>query len=198
MKRIVDVVGSAVALLITWPVMLGVAAAVRSRLGSPVLFAQQRPGLYGRPFLLYKFRTMTDYRDAAGDLLPDAGRLTDAGRFLRRWSLDELPELWNVLRGDMSLVGPRPLLMEYLPLYTAEQMRRHEVRPGITGLAQIEGRNDTTWEERFARDVWYVDHRSLGLDLRILARTVWKVLSGEGISAGDHATMPRFEGSTGG
>lgn len=197
-KRIVDLVGSAVGLLLTSPVLLGVAVAVRTRLGSPILFTQERPGLQGRPFRLYKFRTMTDGRDASGELLPDVDRLTDTGQTLRRWSLDELPELWNVLIGDMSLVGPRPLLAEYLDLYTPEQMRRHQVRPGITGLAQVEGRNDTTWEERFALDVFYVDHQSLWLDLRILARTLGKVVSRTGIRAGDHATMPRFEGSDGG
>jgi sugar transferase EpsL len=196
-KRMVDLVGSAAALLLATPVMIGVALAVRARLGSPVLFSQERPGLHGRLFRIYKFRTMTAASSESGELLPDAERLTDTGRFLRRWSLDELPELWNILSGDMSLVGPRPLLAEYLELYSPEQMRRHEMPPGITGLAQVEGRNDTTWEERLALDVWYVDHWSLGLDLSILGRTIWRVLSGRGISAADHATMPRFEGGAG-
>ena len=168
---------------------------VRSKLGGPVLFRQIRPGLHGRPFMMIKFRTMTDERGADGELLPDAQRLTPFGRFLRLTSLDELPELWNVLRGDMSLVGPRPLLMEYLPLYSPEQARRHELRPGITGWAQVNGRNALSWEERFKLDVWYVDHRSLWLDLRILWLTVRKVIMREGISAQGEATMSRFTGN---
>ncbi len=194
-KRLLDLVGAGVGLLLLAPLMLLIAILVRVGLGSPVLFRQQRPGLHGKPFTLYKFRTMTDARDAQGNLLPDEQRLTRLGRFLRSTSLDELPELWNVLKGDMSLVGPRPLLMEYLPLYTPEQFRRHGVRPGVTGWAQIRGRNTLTWEERFALDVWYVDHVSLGLDLKILALTLWKVLTREGISHPGSDTMPKFTGS---
>ncbi len=167
---------------------------VRRKLGSPVLFTQVRPGLHGKPFRMVKFRTMTDARDSSGALLPDAKRLTPFGRFLRASSLDELPELWNVLRGEMSLVGPRPLLMEYLPLYSPDQARRHEVRPGITGWAQVNGRNAISWADKFALDVWYVDHRSLWLDVRILWLTVRKVLVRDGISAAGEATMPKFEG----
>ncbi len=195
MKRLFDlllsiglVLALALPLLLLW-------ALVRRKLGSPVLFRQVRPGLHGRPFMMVKFRTMTDERGADGELLPDARRLTSFGRFLRATSLDELPELWNVLRGEMSLVGPRPLLMEYLPLYSPEQARRHEVRPGITGWAQVNGRNALSWEERFKLDVWYVDHRSLWLDLRILWLTVRKVIVREGISAQGEATMPRFTGN---
>ncbi|OAK61534.1 sugar transferase [Variovorax paradoxus] len=195
MKRLVDTVAAALALLVlALPLML-IAWQVRRKLGKPALFRQARPGLNGRPFLMIKFRTMTNMRGADGELLPDAQRLTPFGRFLRASSLDELPELWNVLRGDMSLVGPRPLLMEYLPLYTAEQARRHEVRPGITGWAQVNGRNALSWEQKFALDVWYVDRRSLLLDLRILWLTVRKVLLRDGISAAGDATMPRFTGS---
>ncbi len=168
---------------------------VRRKLGRPVLFRQVRPGLHGRPFMMVKFRTMTDERGVDGELLPDAQRLTAFGRFLRASSLDELPELWNVLCGEMSLVGPRPLLMEYLPLYSPDQARRHEVRPGITGWAQVNGRNALSWEERFKLDVWYVDHRSLWLDLRILWLTVRKVIVREGITAEGEATMPRFTGN---
>jgi lipopolysaccharide/colanic/teichoic acid biosynthesis glycosyltransferase len=167
---------------------------VRRKLGSPVFFRQMRPGLHGKPFEMVKFRTMTSERGPDGQLLPDAVRLTPFGRFLRATSLDELPELWNVLKGDMSLVGPRPLLMEYLPLYTSEQARRHEVRPGITGWAQVNGRNAISWADKFALDVWYVDHRNLWLDMRILWLTVRKVLMRDGISAAGEATMPRFEG----
>ncbi len=168
---------------------------VRYKLGSPALFRQVRPGLHGQPFMMVKFRTMTDERGADGELLSDAQRLTAFGRLLRASSLDELPELWNVLRGDMSLVGPRPLLMEYLSFYSPEQARRHEVRPGITGWAQVNGRNALCWDERFKLDVWYVDHRSLWLDLRILWLTVRKVIVREGISAQGEATMPKFKGN---
>lgn len=164
-------------------------------LGRPVLFRQQRPGLHGKPFTLYKFRTMTDDRDNQGNLLPDADRLNSFGNFLRSTSLDELPELFNVLKGDMSLVGPRPLLMEYLPRYTPEQMRRHEVRPGITGWAQVNGRNALSWEEKFQMDVWYVDHCSFWLDLKILWLTFITLVKREGITAREHATMPKFTGS---
>ena len=181
-KRGGDVLASALGLVVLSPLLAALALAVRLRLGSPVLFAQQRPGLNGEPFTLYKFRTMTDARDVNGDLLPDADRLTAFGRFLRASSLDELPELFNVLRGDMSVVGPRPLLMRYLDRYTPQQFRRHEVRPGITGWAQVNGRNATTWEQRFAQDVWYVDHCSAGLDAKIVLLTVWKVARRDGIS----------------
>lgn len=171
------------------------AIAVRLWLGSPVLFVQQRPGLKGEPFNILKFRTMRDLRGKDGEILPDEARLTSFGRILRATSLDEIPGLWNVLKGDMSLVGPRPLLMSYLPLYSTEQARRHDVRPGLTGWAQVNGRNTLTWEQKFALDVWYVDHRSLALDLRIIFLTVVKVLKRDGISANGDATMPRFEGS---
>lgn len=195
MKRLFDLTAALAALLLLIPLLAVIALLVRVRLGSPVLFRQQRPGLHGRPFTLYKFRTMLDARTADGELLPDDQRLTRFGRFLRASSLDELPELWNVLRGEMSLVGPRPLLMEYLPLYTARQFRRHEERPGITGWAQVNGRNAISWEEKFEYDVWYVEHRSLGLDLRILAMTLAQLLRRHGIRHGEHATMPRFTGS---
>jgi lipopolysaccharide/colanic/teichoic acid biosynthesis glycosyltransferase len=181
-------------LLLAMPLLV-LAWLIRRKLGSPVLFRQVRPGLQGRPFTMVKFRTMTDERGPDGALLPDAQRLTPFGRFLRASSLDELPELWNVLKGEMSLVGPRPLLMEYLPLYTPEQVRRHEVRPGITGWAQVNGRNAISWSDKFALDVWYVDHRSLWLDVRILWRTVRKVLVRDGISAAGEATMTKFTGS---
>lgn len=194
-KRIFDVVGAAVIAIALAPVFAAVYIAIRMYLGSPVLFRQQRAGLHGRPFTLVKFRTMTDARDDEGNLLPDSERLTRLGRFLRRTSLDELPELWNVIVGDMSLVGPRPLLVEYLPLYRQDQARRHDVRPGITGWAQVNGRNSLSWEERFALDVWYIDNQSLLLDIKILIRTVLTVLSAKGISQEGHATMPRFDSS---
>lgn len=194
MKRLFDLVASAIGLLLLAVPLALLAWQVRRKLGSPVLFTQVRPGLHGKPFRMVKFRTMTDARDASGALLPDAQRLTPFGRFLRASSLDELPELWNVLRGEMSLVGPRPLLMEYLPLYSPEQARRHEVRPGITGWAQVNGRNAISWVDKFALDVWYVDHRSLWLDVRILWLTVRKVVVRDGISAAGEATMQRFEG----
>jgi lipopolysaccharide/colanic/teichoic acid biosynthesis glycosyltransferase len=167
---------------------------IRRQMGSPVFFRQTRPGLHGRPFEMIKFRTMRDAVDAQGRPLPDAERLTRLGRFLRSSSLDELPELWNVLRGEMSLVGPRPLLMEYLPLYSPEQARRHELRPGVTGWAQVNGRNAISWEEKFALDVWYVDNRSLWLDLEIIWLTIRKVIKRDGISAAGEATMPKFTG----
>jgi lipopolysaccharide/colanic/teichoic acid biosynthesis glycosyltransferase len=194
MKRLFDLVVAIAALALLALPLLVLYAMVRRKLGSPALFRQVRPGLYGQPFMMVKFRTMTDERGPDGELLPDAQRLTAFGRFLRASSLDELPELWNVLRGEMSLVGPRPLLMEYLPLYSPEQARRHEVRPGITGWAQVNGRNAVSWEARFRLDTWYVDHHSLWLDLRILWLTVRKVLVREGISAQGEATMPRFTG----
>lgn len=198
MKRLIDIVASVFGLLILSPVLLVAAVLVSSKLGRPVLFTQARPGLGGRIFRLYKFRTMTDERDADGALLPDGDRLTPFGRFLRATSLDELPELWNVVKGDMSLVGPRPLLVEYLERYTPEQARRHEVRPGITGLAQVSGRNELSWEERFELDVRYVDNRTLWLDAKILAMTFWKVIRREGISSRGHATMPEFAGEADG
>ena len=185
-------------LMLLAPLLGALALLVRIRLGRPVLFHQRRPGLEGKSFSIVKFRTMTDAKDDQGNLLPDAERLTPLGRFLRASSLDELPELLNVLRGEMSLVGPRPLLMSYLPLYSPEQARRHEVRPGITGWAQINGRNAITWEEKFALDVWYVDHCSLWLDAKILWLTLVGVLKREGISAEGYATMPRFVGSADG
>lgn len=194
MKRLTDIVGSIAVLLVASPVLAITAVAVRLLLGSPVLFRQVRPGLEGRPFEMIKFRTMTNERDPDGNLLPDARRLGRFGLFLRSTSIDELPELWNVLRGDMSLVGPRPLLMDYLPLYSREQMRRHEVRPGMTGWAQVGGRNAVTWPERFAADIWYVDNRSLSVDLKILCLTVLAVLGRKGVSAPGEATMPRFTG----
>jgi lipopolysaccharide/colanic/teichoic acid biosynthesis glycosyltransferase len=194
-KRLFDMVAAALALLLLAPALALIAWQVRRKLGSPVLFRQVRPGLHGQPFEMVKFRTMTDEPGPDGALLPDAQRLTSFGRFLRASSLDEFPELWNVIKGDMSLVGPRPLLMEYLPLYTSEQVRRHEVRPGITGWAQVNGRNAISWEEKFALDVWYVDHRSLWLDMRILWMTVRKVLVRDDISAAGEATMTRFMGS---
>ena len=168
---------------------------VRNKLGSPVFFRQMRPGMHGKPFEMVKFRTMTDERSPDGQLLPDAQRLTPFGRFLRSSSLDELPELWNVLKGDMSLVGPRPLLMEYLPLYSPEQARRHEVRPGVTGWAQVNGRNAISWEDKFKLDTWYVDNHSFWLDIRILWLTVRKVVVREGISGAGEATMSKFTGS---
>jgi len=200
MKRLFDLIAVGLLMLTLWPLLILLAFLVSLQLGPPLFFIQSRPGLHGKPFRLYKFRTMTDAKDAQGRLLPDADRLTAIGRFLRNSSLDELPELWNVLMGDMSLVGPRPLLMQYMDRYTSEQARRHEVKPGITGWAQVNGRNAITWEEKFTLDVWYVDNRSFLLDLKILAMTAWKVLKREGISAGGEATMPEFMGtaSTGG
>jgi lipopolysaccharide/colanic/teichoic acid biosynthesis glycosyltransferase len=195
LKRLLDLVVAAAALVALSPLMALIGLVVRLKLGSPVFFRQQRPGLDGRPFNLVKFRTMTDQRTARGSLLPDADRLPPFGRWLRTTSLDELPELWNVLKGDMSLVGPRPLLMHYLPLYSADEARRHEVRPGLTGWAQINGRNAISWPEKFAHDLWYIDNWSLGLDFRILATSVLSVLSGRGVTAAASATMPEFTGS---
>jgi lipopolysaccharide/colanic/teichoic acid biosynthesis glycosyltransferase/glycosyltransferase involved in cell wall biosynthesis len=194
-KRLTDITLTAGGAALLAPVFVLLIVLVRVRLGAPVFFVQTRPGLHARPFRLVKFRTMTNAREASDELLPDAARLPPFGRFLRSTSLDELPELWNVLKGDMSLVGPRPLLMEYLPLYTPEQARRHGVRPGITGWAQVNGRNAITWEQKFALDVWYVDHRSMRLDLKILWRTLANVLGREGVSAAGEATMPKFTGS---
>jgi sugar transferase EpsL len=195
MKRAFDVLVALLVLLALWPVLLVTALLVRRQLGTPVLFRQQRPGMHGKPFMLCKFRSMSDARDATGALLPDAARLGSFGRFLRKASLDELPQLWNVLCGDMSLVGPRPLLMQYLSRYSAQQARRHDVRPGITGWAQVNGRNALSWEEKFELDVWYVENRSLWLDLKILWLTVRRVADTGDVSATGHATMPEFMGS---
>ncbi|HEY9279261.1 MAG TPA: sugar transferase [Eoetvoesiella sp.] len=194
-KRLFDITASGLALLILSPVLAIVALLTYCRLGAPVLFRQERPGLHGKPFEMIKFRTMKNIYDEQGGLLSDAQRLTSFGAFLRSSSLDELPELWNVLKGDMSLVGPRPLLMEYLPLYTAQQSRRHELRPGITGWAQISGRNTVSWEEKFKLDVWYVDHHTFWLDMKIIFRTIKKVLLRDGISAAGEATTSRFTGT---
>ncbi|HEY3092240.1 MAG TPA: sugar transferase [Vicinamibacterales bacterium] len=195
LKRSLDVCVAAVGLLLTAPALLTLAIAVKTRLGSPVFFVQTRPGLRGQPFRMVKFRTMTDARDAQGNALPDGARLTRFGRFLRSTSLDELPELWNVLTGDMSLVGPRPLLTEYLDLYTPAQRRRHDVRPGITGLAQVNGRNALTWDEKFAFDLEYVRSYSFGTDVRILLRTLGQVISRRGVTQPGHASAERFMGS---
>ena len=194
-KRNMDFIVSAIALFLLVPLMALVAGLIFFKMGSPVLFTQERPGLGGRPFRVYKFRTMSVASDENGHYLPDGQRLTALGVLLRKLSVDELPQLFNVLKGDMSLVGPRPLLMEYLPLYSPEQARRHEVRPGITGWAQVNGRNAISWVDKFALDVWYVDHRSLWLDMRILWLTVRKVLVRDGISAAGEATMPAFTGT---
>lgn len=195
MKRTVDIVLAFLAVLLLAPLLAALAWLVRSRLGSPVLFRQVRPGLHGRPFTMVKFRTMTDERDDTGQLFPDAKRLPPFGQWLRSTSLDELPELWNVLCGHMSLVGPRPLLMRYLPLYSDRQRRRHEVRPGITGWAQVNGRNALDWPERFELDVWYVDNRSMALDFRILLLTFKRVIQREGVTAVGEATMQPFTGN---
>ena len=195
MKRIIDLTVSACALIILSPLLTIVALMVRQRLGSPVLFRQVRPGRAAKPFVMIKFRTMRDAVDADGQPLSDAERLTPLGRFLRSTSLDELPGLWNVLKGDMSLVGPRPLLMDYLPLYTPEQARRHDVCPGVTGWAQVNGRNAISWEQKFALDVWYVDNRSLWLDIKILTMTTLKVVRRDGISSAGSVTAEKFEGS---
>jgi sugar transferase EpsL len=198
LKRTIDLVAALLLFVLLSPVIAGTAAVIAWRMGFPVLFRQQRPGRHGRPFVLLKFRTMLDAVDADGQPLPDGARLTPLGRFLRRASLDELPQLINVIRGDMSLVGPRPLLMEYLPLYSPVQARRHEVRPGITGWAQVNGRNAITWEEKFRLDVWYVDHASLLLDLKILWMTAGRLFRPSGIAQEGHATMPNFTGSKAG
>jgi lipopolysaccharide/colanic/teichoic acid biosynthesis glycosyltransferase len=195
MKRTFEFLLSLIVIVFLLPFYMIIFLYILFGYGPPVLFKQTRPGLNANLFTLYKFRTMTLKRDANGKLMPDAERLTNFGQFLRSTSLDELPELWNVLNGDMSLVGPRPLLTEYLPLYSKDQMRRHEVRPGITGWAQVNGRNALTWEEKFKRDVWYVDHQSFWLDIKILLMTVKKVLMREGISAKEDATMPVFKGN---
>ncbi len=193
MKRLFDFIAGMAALVVLSPLLLILVAAVRWQMGSPVLFRQQRPGRFGKPFWLLKFRTMTDAHDARGSSLPDAARLTRFGRFLRSTSLDELPELFNVLKGDMSMIGPRPLLMQYLARYTPEQARRHEVKPGITGWAQVNGRNAITWEDKFKLDVWYVDNQSFWLDVKIIFMTIWKIVKREGISQPGHATMEEFK-----
>ncbi len=195
MKRFFDLIVSIFLIIVLSPVIILAGFSVLVLTGRPALFRQVRPGYKGRPFTIYKFRTMTDDTEKEGAQLADEERLTGVGRFLRKFSLDELPQLFNVLKGDLSFVGPRPLLMEYIPLYSPEQARRHDVRPGITGLAQVKGRNAITWEERFDLDIWYVDHRSFRLDMKILAETVSTVISREGISAEGCATMPKFTGS---
>jgi len=197
MKRLIDVMGAVVGLVLLSPVFFIVSILIRRRMGPPAIFTQLRAGLKGEPFVFYKFRSMTDARDERGELLPDDARLTEFGKFLRKSSLDELPQLWNVLRGDMSLVGPRPLLVDYVPLYDDTQKKRLDVKPGITGWAQIKGRNAISWDEKFALDVWYVEHNNVWLDVKILLITVWKVLKREGISPPGEATMPRFAGKEG-
>ena len=194
-KGCVDRLAASFAIILLFPLLLVVAVLVRWRLGAPVMFRQQRPGQYGQPFWLLKFRTMTNARDPRGDLLPDAQRLTPLGRWLRATSIDELPELFNILHGEMSFIGPRPLLMQYLPIYSPEQARRHDVKPGFSGWAQINGRNAISWEEKFRLDVWYVDHQSFWLDLRIFLLTIWKVIRREGINAAGEATMVPFTGT---
>lgn len=195
MKRLLDIVIASIALILLSPLYLFVAYKVKKNLGSPVLFRQVRPGLHGQPFEMIKFRTMKDAVDAEGNPLPDSERLTPFGKMLRSTSLDEMPELWNVIKGEMSIVGPRPLLMEYLPLYNAEQAKRHNVRPGMTGHAQVNGRNAISWEEKFKLDTWYVEHQSLWLDLKIMLKTVKKVIAKDDISAEGEATMTKFTGS---
>lgn len=194
LKRAFDIAASASALVVLSPVLAITAYKVKKELGSPVLFRQVRPGLHGKPFEMIKFRTMKDATDKEGNALPDSERLTDFGKRLRASSLDELPELWNVLKGDMSLVGPRPLLIEYLPLYNAEQAKRHNVRPGVTGYAQVNGRNSLSWEDKFKLDTWYVEHQSLWLDMKILLKTVIKVIIKDGINQSEEVTMTRFTG----
>lgn len=194
MKRLFDFAASSVGLAVASPILVGTAIIVKKKLGSPVLFKQTRPGLHGEPFELYKFRTMTDEKDENGVPLPDEKRLTETGKFIRKYSLDELPQLINVVKGDLSLVGPRPLLMEYLELYDENQMRRHEVKPGITGWAQVNGRNAISWEEKFELDVWYVDNQSFLLDMKILYLTLLKVVKSEDISQDGQATMEKFTG----
>lgn len=195
MKRIFDIILALIAMVVLSPVLLAVALIIRIRMGAPIFFCQVRPGLHGKPFKMIKFRTMLNSFDELGNPLPDEMRITRFGEMLRSCSLDELPELWNVFKGDMSLVGPRPLLMEYLPLYSMDQIRRHDVRPGVTGWAQVNGRNAISWEEKFKLDVWYVDNRSFLLDLKILSLTAKKVFKREGISAEGHATVDKFEGN---
>jgi len=197
LKRVFDILISILLLVALSPLIILISALIRAKTGNPIFFQQQRPGLHGDPFVLVKFRTMLDVKGPGGQPLPDAQRLAPFGRFLRSSSLDELPELWNVLKGDMSLVGPRPLLMQYLPLYTAEQRRRHDVRPGMTGWAQVNGRNALSWPEKFALDIWYVENHSFALDMKILFLTVVAVLRGHGVAAEGEATMPLFTGREG-
>jgi lipopolysaccharide/colanic/teichoic acid biosynthesis glycosyltransferase len=194
-KRILDLTIAVPTFIILSPLLIIIAILIRIKLGSPVLFSQQRPGLHGKPFTIYKFRTMTDERDKEGNMLPDRERMISMGNFLRMNSMDELPELFNVIKGDMSFVGPRPLLMDYLKLYTPEQMRRHEVKPGITGWAQINGRNAITWEKKFKYDVWYVDNLSLWIDVKILIKSIVNIVNREGINQPGHATMGKFKGN---
>ncbi|WP_088012482.1 sugar transferase [Gottfriedia acidiceleris] len=196
MKRVIDLVISLTLLILLLPILILVAITIRLKMGSPILFTQQRPGLYGKPFSLYKFRTMSNLYDEKGNLLSDDKRLSSFGKFLRRYSLDEFPQLLNIIKGEMSLVGPRPFLMEYLSLYTKDQMLRHNVKPGITGWAQVNGRNKITWEEKFKLDIWYVKNRNTLLDLKILFLTFFKVIKREGVSQQDHVTMEKFKGSS--
>ncbi|MFL0427311.1 sugar transferase [Moraxella sp. 179-F 1C4 NHS] len=196
LKRAFDIAASTSALVVLSPVLAITAYKVKKELGSPVLFRQTRPGLHGKPFEMIKFRTMKDATDKEGNALPDSERLTEFGKKLRASSLDELPELWNVLKGDMSLVGPRPLLMEYLPLYSAEQAKRHNVRPGVTGYAQVNGRNSLSWEDKFKLDTWYVEHQSFWLDMKILLKTIGKVVKAEDINADNHVTVENFRGNS--
>jgi sugar transferase EpsL len=196
MKRLFDFVVGLTALLLLFPIILLVTLLVRCYLGKPVVFCQQRPGLLGRPFNIYKFRTMIEAYDSNGDLLSDEERMTALGSFLRKYSLDELPQLFNVIKGDLSLIGPRPLLMEYLPMYSEEQARRHNVRPGISGWAQVNGRNTVSWEDKFKYDVWYVEHHSFWLDMKILWMTFIKVISSEGVSQEGNVTMEKFQGQS--
>ncbi|WP_286860060.1 MULTISPECIES: sugar transferase [Acinetobacter] len=195
LKRLLDIIIASIALILLSPLYLYVAYKVRKNLGSPVIFRQVRPGLHGKPFEMIKFRTMTDERDAEGNLLPNEQRLPKFGKMLRATSLDEMPELWNVIKGDMSIVGPRPLLMDYLPLYNEEQAKRHNVRPGMTGYAQVNGRNSISWEEKFKLDTWYVENRSIWLDFKIMFQTIKKVLVKEGINQSEEVTMTRFMGN---
>lgn len=195
MKRLLDIIIASIALILLSPLYIYVAYKVRKNLGSPVIFRQVRPGLNGKPFEMIKFRTMTDERDSEGNLLPNEQRLPKFGKTLRATSLDEMPELWNVIKGDMSIVGPRPLLMEYLPLYNEEQAKRHNVRPGMTGHAQVNGRNAISWEKKFELDVWYVDNQSIWLDFKIMLQTVKKVLIKEGINQSEEVTMTKFTGN---
>lgn len=195
MKRLFDLVWASLAIMILWPLMLTVALLIYVSMGSPVVFCQLRPGLHGKPFNIYKFRTMAELKDKDGNLLPDELRLGRVGRFLRSFSLDELPQLFNVFKGDLSIVGPRPLLMEYLPLYSERQVRRHDVRPGITGWAQVNGRNALSWPEKFELDVWYVEHQSFWLDMKIIMMTIQKVFRRDGISQEGQVTMSKFTGN---
>ena len=194
MKRFFDLTAALLLLILLTPLLAAITILIANKLGSPVIFKQLRPGLHGRPFYLYKFRTMTDFKDENGNLLPDEIRLTSFGKWLRKYSLDELPQLFNVFKGDLGFVGPRPLLMEYLPLYSPEQARRHKVRPGITGWAQVNGRNAIGWEEKFALDIWYVDNHTLWLDFKILFLTIIKAVRSEGINQEGYSTMPKFKG----